>query len=87
MPVPGGEITSTETWSEAPLEEAIKSADAEPAVEEFTLDEEVVEEWYAHIVLKPEKRTRLIISNVQRIGTTSARIRGVYASTRLEQGS
>ena len=44
MPVPGGEITSTETWSEAPLEEAIKSADAEPAVEEFTLDEEVVEE-------------------------------------------
>ena len=44
MPVPGGEITSTETWSEAPLEEAIKTADAEPAVEEFTLDEEVVEE-------------------------------------------
>jgi chromatin segregation and condensation protein Rec8/ScpA/Scc1 (kleisin family) len=63
MPVPGGEITSTETWTENlikqveenpqmaealadadALEEAIKTADAEPATEEFTLDEEVVEE-------------------------------------------
>ena len=44
MPVPGGEITSTETWDATPLEEAIKTADAEPATEEFTLDEEVVEE-------------------------------------------
>ena len=44
MPVPGGEITSTETCHETPLGEAIKTADAEPAVEEFTLDEEVVEE-------------------------------------------
>ena len=44
MPTPQGDITSTETWSEAPLEEAIKTADAEPATEEFTLDEEVVEE-------------------------------------------
>ncbi len=39
MPVPGGEITSTETWSETPVEEAV-----EEVVEEFTLDEEVVEE-------------------------------------------
>lgn len=44
MPVPGGEITSTETWSEAPVEEAIKAADAEEATEEYTLDEEVIEE-------------------------------------------
>jgi len=45
MPVPGGEITSTETWSEAPLEEAIKSADAEPATEEYiTIEEELPEE-------------------------------------------
>ena len=44
MPVPGGEITSTETWSEAPLEEAIKTADAEPAVEEYvTIEEELAE--------------------------------------------
>jgi hypothetical protein len=39
MPVPGGEITSTETWSETPVEEVV-----EEVVEEFTLDEEVVEE-------------------------------------------
>jgi hypothetical protein len=38
MPVPGGEITSTETWDAAP-EEVV-----EEVVEEFTLDEEVVEE-------------------------------------------
>jgi len=35
MPVPGGEITSTETWDATPEEEV---------VEEFTLDEEVIEE-------------------------------------------
>ncbi len=34
MPVPGGEITSTETWSETPVEEVVE------AVEEVLPDEE-----------------------------------------------
>jgi hypothetical protein len=38
MPVPGGEITSTETWDATPEEEVVE------VVEEFTLDEEVIEE-------------------------------------------
>lgn len=36
MPVPGGEITSTETWSETPVEEVV-----EEAVEEVLPDEEL----------------------------------------------
>jgi hypothetical protein len=45
MPIPGGEITSTETWGQVPpvTEEAILAADAEEAVEEY-LPDEVVEE-------------------------------------------
>lgn len=37
MPIPGGEITSTETWGLVPpvTEEAIVEADAEEAVEEY----------------------------------------------------
>ena len=35
MPVPGGEITSTETWSETPVEEAVE------VVEEVLPDEEL----------------------------------------------
>ena len=37
MPIPGGEITSTETWNQVPpvTDEAIKEADAEEAVEEY----------------------------------------------------
>ena len=36
MPIPGGEITSTETWGVAPVtDEAIAAADAEEAVEEY----------------------------------------------------
>ena len=35
MPVPGGEITSTETWSETLVEEAVE------AVEEVLPDEEL----------------------------------------------
>ena len=38
-PVPEGQITSTETWTE-PVNEAIKEADAEIATEEYELDEE-----------------------------------------------
>lgn len=36
MPVPGGEITSTETWNETPVEEVV-----EEAVEEVLPDEEL----------------------------------------------
>jgi hypothetical protein len=45
MPIPGGDITSTETWTEVPavIDEAILAADAEEAVEEYIPDE-VVEE-------------------------------------------
>ena len=43
MPVPQGDITTTEILVPEVLEEAIKEADAEEAVEEFTLEEEVVE--------------------------------------------
>jgi hypothetical protein len=47
MPVPQG-VISTSTGpvdpNESKLEEAIKEADAEVAVEEFTLEEEVIEE-------------------------------------------
>jgi hypothetical protein len=45
MPIPGGDITSTETWTEVPAvtDEAIVEADAEEAVEEYIPDE-VVEE-------------------------------------------
>ena len=48
MPVPQGKITTTQTWKEpvepeSTLEEAIKEADAEVAVEEY-LPDEVVEE-------------------------------------------
>jgi hypothetical protein len=55
MPIPGGEITSTETWGLVPpteevvpdlvpvTDEAILAADAEEAVEEY-LPDEVVEE-------------------------------------------
>jgi len=37
MPIPGGDITSTQTWNEVPAvtEEAIIAADAEEAVEEY----------------------------------------------------
>ena len=35
MPVPGGEITSTETWSEAPVEEVIEEAVEELPEEEL----------------------------------------------------
>ena len=40
MPIPGGEITSTETWTEVPAvtDEAILAADAEEAVEEYIPD-------------------------------------------------
>ena len=38
-PVPEGQITSTETWTE-PVDEAIKEADAEVATEEYELEEE-----------------------------------------------
>jgi len=39
MPIPGGEITSTETWGVAPVtDEAIAEADAEEAVEEYIPD-------------------------------------------------
>jgi len=39
MPIPGGEITSTETWGVAPVtDEAIAAADAEEAVEEYIPD-------------------------------------------------
>ena len=38
-PVPEGQITSTETWTE-PVDEAIKEADAEIATEEYELEEE-----------------------------------------------
>ena len=44
MPTPQGDITSTETWSETPVDEAIKEADAEIATEEYELDEEVKDE-------------------------------------------
>ena len=39
-PIPGGEITSTETWTEVPAvtDEAILAADAEEAVEEYIPD-------------------------------------------------
>jgi hypothetical protein len=40
MPTPQGDITSTETWSETPVDEAIKEADAEVATEEYELDED-----------------------------------------------
>jgi hypothetical protein len=45
MPIPGGQITTTETWNEVPAvtDEAIIEADAEEAVEEY-LPDEVVEE-------------------------------------------
>jgi hypothetical protein len=47
MPVPQG-VISTSTGpvdpNESKLEEAIKVADAEVAVEEFTLEEEAIEE-------------------------------------------
>lgn len=41
MPTPQGDITSTETWSEAPAvtDEAIVAADAEEATEEYLPDE------------------------------------------------
>ena len=39
-PTPQGDITSTETWSETPVDEAIKEADAEIATEEYELDED-----------------------------------------------
>jgi hypothetical protein len=41
MPVPGGEITSTETWGLVPpvTDEAIVAADAEEATEEYLPDE------------------------------------------------
>ena len=39
MPIPGGEITSTETWNK-PVDEAIKEADAEVATEEYELEAE-----------------------------------------------
>jgi len=39
-PTPQGDITSTETWSETPVDEAIKEADAEVATEEYELDED-----------------------------------------------
>ena len=40
MPIPGGDITSTETWTEVPAvtDEAIVEADAEEAVEEYIPD-------------------------------------------------
>jgi hypothetical protein len=40
MPIPGGDITSTETWTEVPAvtDEAIIEADAEEAVEEYIPD-------------------------------------------------
>ena len=34
VPVPGGEITSTQTWSEAPVEEVIEEAVEEELPEE-----------------------------------------------------
>ena len=39
-PIPGGDITSTETWTEVPVvtDEAIVEADAEEAVEEYIPD-------------------------------------------------
>ena len=44
-PIPGGNITTSQIWSEAPAvtDEAILEADAEEAVEEY-LPDEVVEE-------------------------------------------
>jgi hypothetical protein len=46
MPVPEGELTTSEILVPdlVPLDEAIAEADAEPATEEYTLDEEVIEE-------------------------------------------
>ena len=46
MPVPEGEITTSEILVPdlVPLDEAIAEADAEEATEEYTLDEEVIEE-------------------------------------------
>ena len=45
MPVPGGELTTSDIWkSEEEVDAAIVEADAEPATEEYTLDEEVIEE-------------------------------------------
>lgn len=43
MPIPGGEITSTETWNQVPAvtDEAILAADAEEAVEEYVFDPDV----------------------------------------------
>ena len=38
-PVPEGQITSTETWTE-PVDEAIKEADAEVATKEYELEAE-----------------------------------------------
>jgi hypothetical protein len=37
MPVPGGEITSTETWDATPVEEVVEAVEA---VEEVLPDEE-----------------------------------------------
>lgn len=52
MPVPQGQITTTETWSaptqpEPTLEEAIVAADAEEAVEEY-------------VAPKPKKRAKKV---------------------------
>lgn len=43
MPIPGGEITSTETWNQVPAvtDEAILAADAEEATEEYVFDPDV----------------------------------------------
>jgi hypothetical protein len=46
MPVPEGELTTSEILVPdlVPLDEAIAEADAEPVTEEYTFDEEVIEE-------------------------------------------
>jgi len=43
MPIPGGDITSTQTWNEVPAvtEETIIAADAEEATEEYVPEEEL----------------------------------------------
>jgi len=40
MPVPGGEITSTETWSEAPVEEVVEAVEEELPSEPDTIQED-----------------------------------------------
>ena len=43
MPIPGGEISTSQIWNEVPpvTDEAIVESDAEEATEEYVPDEEV----------------------------------------------